>query len=300
MIRAIDLCAGAGGWVCAARGLDVEIVLAVDLWDVACKTYEINNPGTRVVQGDLRDPEIRELVGSYAGQVDLVLGGIPCEWISVYRNVAGGVSEPEKARERETLDSVLDLLKVLSPRWWCLEDVRGLVKQLPIFTPWVEIDAAEYSGQRRKRIYVGEFPAPRARASSKLLGDYLRPGPYRIGKRTWLSEVVTSSAFAADKCHGLREERKSLTVCCWSSRRDKEVAVIDDRLPGGKRQVEWQEAARLQGFPEDYLFYGPPSDVWTMIGRAVQIDTCRAILEAIVKEKAAAGIPAEFQSANRA
>lgn len=61
-IKAIDLCAGAGGWGCAARGLPIDIVLAVDLWPVACKTYELNHPSTRVLCGDLRDGGVRAAV----------------------------------------------------------------------------------------------------------------------------------------------------------------------------------------------------------------------------------------------
>ncbi|MBM3956596.1 MAG: DNA cytosine methyltransferase [Gemmatimonadetes bacterium] len=42
--------------------------------------------------------------------------------------------------------------------------------------------------------------------------------------------------------------------------------------------------ARLQGFPEDYLFFGSPTAVWKMIGQAVQIDAGRAILAAIAAD----------------
>ena len=50
------------------------------------------------------------------------------------------------------------------------------------------------------------------------------------------------------------------------------------------RNPEWQELAALQGFPLDYLFYGSPTDVMKMVGRAVQIDLARAILSGIVAD----------------
>ena len=163
-IQAIDLCAGAGGWACAARDLPIDVVLAVDFWPRACKTYELNHPSTEVLCGDLREPEVQDRIRQLAGQVDLVLGGIPCEWLSLYRNVGHEktrTSEDEKGAERRTLDNVLELISDLNPRWWCLEDVLGLVKELPPLTPWMKLDAATYSAQRRKRVYVGRFPAPR-------------------------------------------------------------------------------------------------------------------------------------------
>jgi site-specific DNA-cytosine methylase len=52
----------------------------------------------------------------------------------------------------------------------------------------------------------------------------------------------------------------------------------------GWRQVEWQELAVLQGFPNDYCFCGSPTRVVKMIAQAVQVDTARAILERLIEE----------------
>lgn len=61
-IRAIDLCAGAGGWACAARGLPITIVAAVDFWRPACETYRLNHPGVKVIEGDLREGDRKSVV----------------------------------------------------------------------------------------------------------------------------------------------------------------------------------------------------------------------------------------------
>lgn len=286
-IRAIDLCAGAGGWAAAARGSRIWITHAFDLWPVACRTYSINHPETHVVCGDLREGAIQTQVRALRGTVDLVLGGIPCEWLSVYRNVgheATRVKAAELAAQRHTLNSVLALIADVGPRWWCLEDVKGLARELPPGTPWTEINAADYSPQRRKRIYVGRFPSPPPGACAEVLRDRVRSGPYRIGSRTFGRVPVKSKSFRLTTCYGAGLDEKAPTVCAMSSRRDAELAICDSRLPGGKRQLEWQEAARLQGFPDDYLFYGSPTDVWTQIGRAIQIDLGREILRAICRD----------------
>ena len=286
-IRAIDLCAGAGGWAVAARGLPIRMTHAFDFWPVACKTYSLNHPGTNVVCGDLRDPAIQAQVRALRGKVDLILGGIPCEWLSVYRNVghdATRVKPGEVADQRKTLDSVLVLVRDLAPRWWCLEDVKGLVKELPPLMPFQVIDAAGYSAQRRKRVFVGEFPAPPKGTCKEVLRDRLRPGPYRIGPRTFDRTPVKSKSFRATTCYAAYPHEKAPTLCAVTSRRDAELAVIDPWLPAGKRQMEWQEAARLQGFPEDYLFFGSPTDVYLQVARAIQIDLGRAILGGICEE----------------
>lgn len=288
-IRAIDLCSGAGGWACAARDLPIDVVMAVDFWDTACKTYKLNFPATDVVCGDLRDPAVRDRVLALASTVDLVVGGIPCEWLSVYRNVGHAktrVTNSERIAQPKTLRSVLSLVKALAPRWWCLEDVKQLARELPNGTPYVEIDAADFSAQRRKRIYVGRFPIPKPVAWNQefKMQACLRNGPYRIGRRTFGRRPATTNTFRAETFLGAYPDKKAPTICAISSRRDAEMAIVDPDIPGGVRQMEWQEAAELQGFPPNFVFYGSPTDCHVMVGRAIQIDTGRAILEAIVNE----------------
>lgn len=290
-LRAIDLCCGAGGWACAARGLPIRIVAAVDFWDVACRTYGLNHPGTVMIQADLRDPRVQDALASeFAGKCDVIVGGIPCEWLSSFRRIGNGPSPAEIDRERETLRSVLSLVYRIGPRYWCLEDVAGLVRELPEATPWIQLDAGDYSAQRRKRIYVGRFPRPQGvgplirKRCSLLIRDRLRPGPFRIGSRASGRELVTRQSFHPDKALAVHLDRKSPTICQFGSRRDSEFVIVDPRLAGGRRQIEWQECACLQGFPEDYVFYGCPGDVSVQIARAVQIDTARVILQGIVLE----------------
>lgn len=285
-ISAIDLCCGAGGWACAARGLPIRIVAAVDRWEAACRTYQRNHPQTEVIHGDLNDADVAARMVRIAREesVDLVLGAIPCEWISVRRNITRGCTDAERQEGRRVLDAVLAIIAEIGPRWWCLEDVIQIRKELPIPPPLpiptiAVLDAAHWSAQRRRRCYFGRFPRPAPARDGRLLRDALRPGPYRIGRRADGRKVVHSHAFAADTVFGAREDRKGPTVCAVDSRRDAELVILDgDRPP---RQLEWQEAAMLQGFPADYLFFGSLGDVWKMVGQAVQVDLARAILESI-------------------
>jgi DNA (cytosine-5)-methyltransferase 1 len=273
-LRAIDLCSGAGGWACAARGLPIDIVAAVDWGADPCQTYRLNHPETRVICGDLMDDAVIDELRDVAGDVDVVLGGIPCEWVSRLRALTP-VQHAERESQRALLDRVLEVTKSFRPKYWCLEDVIGLRKELPPLTPYQILDSRHWSCQRRKRIYVGLFPRPK-RGTSGVLRDKSRPGPYRIGPRLFGREPVCSMGRKAT--HGAFLDRIAPTIFAVGSRYDGELAVLDPRVRGGMRQMEWQEAAVLQGFPEDYLFYGAPTSVSRQISRAVQIDTGRAIL----------------------
>ncbi|HZL38009.1 MAG TPA: DNA cytosine methyltransferase [Tepidisphaeraceae bacterium] len=281
-LRAIDLCCGAGGWACAARGLPIRVELAVDLWPAAARTYALNHPETEVIVGDVRDPAIQDRVESAAVGVDLIVGGIPCEWLSSYRTL-NPVKRPERDSERATLDAVLGLVRRIGPRFWCLEDVKGIVRELPILTPWQEVNSRGFSAQRRKRVFVGDFPVIAAGDDHRVLADCLRRGPFRIGRRSAHRNPVVQRSFTKTESLAAYPDRKAPTMAGLCSRRDAELLVVDPAIAGGKRQLEWQEAARLQGFPDDYVFFGSPTDVGLMVARAVQIDTGRAILERIVE-----------------
>lgn len=286
-ILAIDICCGGGGWACAARGLPIKIVLAVDFWDAACQTYSLNHPATEVRQADLRSVQVRRkmIEDARAAGVRLVLGGIPCEWLSVYRNLQK-VDAAERDAERRTLDSCLEIVRLIDPDWWCLEDVIQIKRELPPFVPHETFDAKHWSAQRRKRCFIGNFPRP-ARdpvGGSKVLGDMIRPGPYRIGRRLFGRTPQTSRTFSKQTCLGAAMDKKAPTVLSQCSPRDAELAFLDPQVPGGMRNPEWQEMASIQGFPSDYLFYGSPTDVMKQVGRAVPIPLARVILEGIVRD----------------
>lgn len=215
--------------------------------------------------------------------VDLVLGAIPCEWLSVRRNVGDGTQDHERAEGRSLIDAVLEIVRRIDPQWWCLEDVNQVERELPPLTPSIRLDSSHWSPQRRKRTYIGRFVRPLRAGDATTLSSCLRPGPYRIGPRAIGRTPTRSCAFSPDRIYAASIDRKAPTVCAVSSRRDAELLILQPGIEPG-RQLEWQEAAMLQGFPQDYVFVGSPSDVWKMIGQAIQIDTGRAILRAIVED----------------
>lgn len=329
VIRAIDLCCGAGGWAIATRGLPIQIVAAFDFaWD-CCLTYRYNNPDAAVACMD-----VTRLDWSRFRDIDLLLGAIPCEEISVSRN-----SQPVASLDKwhGLLDSVLAGVDEINPRYWVIENVIQMRKHLPPLTPYVIMNSAHWSGQARKRIFVGRFPIPEP-GDAKTLGDYLRPGPYilqectlrceKISGRQWYTEntkrllqpekpspVVTdfgsrhSRGFMVPLKEILSPEEPSPTVTeatrtNWRANHGPRVLLVDQPAPtvraqnrsqmrqqqrqtivaesdGRERALQFTEAAALQGFPDDYVFVASQSRAWKMVAQAVQIETARAILQAI-------------------
>jgi DNA (cytosine-5)-methyltransferase 1 len=60
--------------------------------------------------------------------------------------------------------------------------------------------------------------------------------------------------------------------------------------PWAHRPITHYEAARLQGFPDDFLWYGSKIDIATQIGNAVPVDLSRALAGQIHRYLVAAGV----------
>jgi site-specific DNA-cytosine methylase len=271
-LRAIDVCCGAGGWATAARGLPIEIIAAFDQSEDCLLTYKHNHPSVTTIQCDVIDYDFSKYIG-----VDLVLGGIPCEQISAARR---GVPIAVKTMRiwKKLLGRMLKLPADLGAPYWIYEDVVDVLRFCD--APHIILDSAHFSCQRRKRAYLGTVAAKLERAINMgCFGHKARPGPYRLNPRTMSRRPGRAEVYNSDQFYPWMMAEKSPTVIGLSSRHDNYAAA---ECGNGWRQLEWQELAALQGFPDDYLFVGTPSRTVKMIAQAVQIDTARALLSDLV------------------
>lgn len=115
MTRFVEFCAGIGGFSLAASwcGWDVVGQVEIDPW---CRRVLAKHwPDA------LRLDDLREVRGDEWGTVDVVAGGIPCQPFSVAGKQAGA------ADDRHLWPEVARILKVMRPRWVCIENVSGFV-----------------------------------------------------------------------------------------------------------------------------------------------------------------------------
>lgn len=240
------------------------------------ETYKRNHPTVECVQCDVSEYDFSE----YAGKVDLVLGGIPCEDISAARR---GVPLPDDKRMsfEYLLDSCLAVPGIVGAQWWCFEDVVDILRFMPLFTPHFVLDSQNFGPQRRKRAYLGNTPMPASPGSPLMLKDCIRPGPYR--KSLLIRDRVPQRAevYGSNGFYPWMPDEKSPTVISLNSRHDNYAAMANG---DDWRSLEWQELALLQGFPEDYVFMGTPTRVMKMVAQAVETRTGHAILTALCLE----------------
>ena len=124
MLKTMHLFAGAGGGILADLILGHEPIVAVE-WDAYCcqvlreRAADGWFPNLRVWEGDVRlfDPS------EYAGRVDCIHAGFPCQDISVAGKQTGVGPETRSGLYRE----VLRIAGVVRPRYLFLENVAAIV-----------------------------------------------------------------------------------------------------------------------------------------------------------------------------
>jgi DNA (cytosine-5)-methyltransferase 1 len=121
---AISLFAGAGGCSLGFCQADYDIRFATDNDSDAVETYRRNFPTTPCEQADIRDIDGKEVltrIGLGAGQLDILLGGPPCQGFS-----SAGMKAGEDPRN-SLLRHYVRLLDCLRPKWFVMENVEGLL-----------------------------------------------------------------------------------------------------------------------------------------------------------------------------
>jgi len=81
-VKFIDLFAGAGGLSCGLEMAGFQAILANELVEQYAETYKKNNPGVKVVVGDVRqvcELNLKQNLSLQTGELDLLAGGPPAK-----------------------------------------------------------------------------------------------------------------------------------------------------------------------------------------------------------------------------
>lgn len=130
-LTAIDLFSGAGGFSLAAHAVGFDILAAVEFDQHAADTYQHNiverlGANTHVYAEDIIPLNIDALMiekGLKSGELDLLVGGPPCQGFSTHRIKGSGEGDP---RNRLLL-RYFDFVEKLMPKVFLVENVPGLL-----------------------------------------------------------------------------------------------------------------------------------------------------------------------------
>lgn len=120
----IDLFSGAGGFAEGFKKAGFNIVLANDVWESASHTYQENHKETKFLLKDIYELDGSELlkeIGLEIGEVDVIIGGPPCQ----------GFSTVGKRREEDPRNNLfkeyLRIVDSIRPKVFVMENVTGIL-----------------------------------------------------------------------------------------------------------------------------------------------------------------------------
>ncbi len=128
-LKAIDLFAGAGGFSCGLSMAGIDVVGAVENAEWCISTLKGNKakffPKMKIIQEDickLSGEYILKKVGLARGQLDLLVGGPPCQGFSTASSRRSATDPRSKL-----MWQFVRMVKEIQPRYFCIENVRGIL-----------------------------------------------------------------------------------------------------------------------------------------------------------------------------
>ncbi len=129
-LRIISLFTGAGGLDLGFEAAGFRTTACVEIDPTARKTIQKNRPRWNLLsEGNVHHIEPRvllETAGVRRRQIDVVLGGPPCQPFSKAAFWANGTTARLKDKRADTLRAMLDTIEAALPRAVVIENVRGI------------------------------------------------------------------------------------------------------------------------------------------------------------------------------
>src|SRR5260370_32177353 len=163
---AVDLFCGAGGLSEGLRQAGYDVIGAVEIDALACRTYRLNHHGVKVWEIDitkLTGKAMMESLKLQPGDLDLLAACPPCEGFSRIRTKNGALCN--KDPRNDLIFDTLRIIRSMRPKSIMLENVPGLARNkryaafckglesLEYRIKWDILNTADYAvPQRRRRL----------------------------------------------------------------------------------------------------------------------------------------------------
>ena len=123
--KVVDLFCGAGGLSTGFAHAGFDVLLGQDWDESASKTFRASHINAKFLGGSIEQvdsKDILEMVGLKQGQLDILVGGPPCQGFSI-NNHKRASSDPRT----QLFKHYLRILDGLQPKWLVMENVTGML-----------------------------------------------------------------------------------------------------------------------------------------------------------------------------
>lgn len=254
-----------------------RVVWANDINSAACRTYR-HNLGAEIREGDAW-----ALMDTLPAACDVVIGGFPCQDISVNGKGAG-----VDGRRSGLYRAMVAAVSRLRPRVFVAENVKGLLMRHNASSlRKVLRDFSELGYRVSFDLYqAADYGVPQTRERVFIVGTRPDLPPFKAPPRTRFCQRPMTAGEALDDLKLVAEDPAINHI--WSRaerspdqgsrrlKRDRPAYTIRAECHGNiqfhyeeGRRISMREAARIQSFPDEFTFQSGLRETERQVGNAV-------------------------------
>lgn len=307
--RVVSLFCGAGGLDLGFIKQGFKVIWAIDFYKAATKTYR-NNLGDHIVCED-----ITEINHSDIPDCDCIIGGSPCQGFSNANRTTNFLDNPKNFLVRE----YIKIIKAKQPKVFVLENVPQLItcgngqfkdEILKVLNEYeIEykiLNAVDYgTPQERKRaIFIGSrigriyHPEPKLikyktinEAFEGLNDSIPNQNEFTISKDIVIQrmKLIPPGGNYKNLPPELRTKSNHSTMYRRLDPNKPSVTLVHPiktllTHPYLNRILSVRECARIQDFPDSFVFYGTLSEKYQQLANAVPVGLAEAIATEVKKQ----------------
>lgn len=275
-----------------------DIVWANDINERATQTQKLNFPDLNVVCGDITnilglndDEQVSFLPSVQFPKADVVIGGFPCQDFSL-----AGKRQGLTVQRGKLYQSMAKVIEIIKPKVFLAENVKGLISWKDGLAIETIINDFSNLGYRveYKLFNTADFGVPQNRERVIIVGirndidvniDWIKPthSSTDTSLLPWLTIKDAIGDLEDDEMHQSLPNYGYSKAKYFPGKQGNTITKADKPAPTMRaehhgniefhyslpRRLSAREAARIQSFPDDFVFVKSISDAYRQIGNAV-------------------------------